>query len=144
MPFKLVNLKVPMSILICDRLNNVVFLSLNSIAPITTAAFHITKLILEYRDLPDDVLLKLCFKIGNISCIANLSLPLITALYLFIALYFIKKQEEKKLSSKCKSDVSACSFIHTILKKEDETDEVWKKRTISVRLREEEEYELYG
>jgi hypothetical protein len=49
-----------------------------------------------------------------------------------------KSREEKNLSSKCKSDVSACNFIHTILKKEDETDEVWKKRTISVRLREEE------
>jgi hypothetical protein len=96
MPFKLVNLKVPRSILICDRLNNVVFLRLNSIAPITTAAFHITELILEYPDLPDDVLLELCLKIGNISCIANLSLPLITALYLFVALYFIKKQGRKK------------------------------------------------
>ena len=92
MPFKLVNLKVPRPIVICDHINNGIFLTLNCIAPTLTAALCLTGIILlNHITNINSHYLKVCFKLGIISYMITLSLPLITGLYLFVALYFIRK-----------------------------------------------------
>ena len=95
MPIKLANRKVPKQIVICDHINNGVFLSLNCIAPILTAAFYITGIILEYP-VGDWNRVEHFYKMGNISYMITMTLPLITGSYLFVALYYIWRQTSKR------------------------------------------------
>lgn len=94
MPFKLASLQVPRTIVICDRINNGLFFSLNCIAPILTATFYITGMILGLHvNLRKE---KPFWRTGDVFYMITLSLPIITGSYLFVALYFIIKSTKKR------------------------------------------------
>ena len=127
-PFKLANKQVPRRMIICDKITNWVFLSLNCIPPVVTGVAAIGIESLEYKhwvldqavvfDLPvTDKMAHLVFlytKMANISYYLTLSLPMISGLFLFCALCKIynsmkKQQNETQVNIKAMT-LHATSF----------------------------------
>ena len=106
---KLVNIKVPRFIVICDNITNWIFLSLNSIPPILYGVGAIgyyqarsngnTELAKQFS-----VMFNICFQITEF-------VPIITGVYLFTALHFIRKYKRHEVQINAKAmTLHATSF----------------------------------
>ena len=109
LPLKLVNIKVPRIIVICDNITNWIFLSLNSIPPILYGVGVIglfqalsngnTELANKFS-----VMFYICFQITEFA-------PIITGVYLFTALHFIRKYKRHEVQINAKvMTLHAASF----------------------------------
>ena len=85
-PFKLSQTEVPKRILICNKITNRVFLSLNATLPILYGVGFIGELKADQKIAHDKFL-----KMGNFSYDITLFTPILSGAFLFTALYLIKK-----------------------------------------------------
>ena len=110
LPCKLAKLKVPRSIVWCDRITNLILISLNAIAPIAYGYSAIGALkALKHRNW--NLMIKYG-KIENISFQITQFLPLISGVYLFTALYYIRKYKRKEVQINIRTmAVHATSFL---------------------------------
>ena len=113
-PFKQAGKEVPRRIAICDKITDWVFFTLNWIAPVLLATGLVIILVVSSKN-PDDWVNKTLkfFKMSNISYMVSISLPIISGILLFCALYNIyksvKTQNETQVNLKAMS-LHATSF----------------------------------
>ena len=93
LPCKLAKVEVPKRIVLCDKITNWIFLTLNAIPPIVYGVSSVG----EWKAFNhrNKKLSNTYYKIGEISWWITMSLPLISGVYLFTALHFIRKNKKK-------------------------------------------------
>ena len=109
LPCKLAKVEVPKRIVWCDKITNWIFLTLNAIAPIVYGVSSICYWkALKHRNW----LLNLKYlKIELISFKITQCIPLISGVYLFTALYFIRKYKRNEVQINTKTmTLHATSF----------------------------------
>ena len=109
LPCKLAKVEVPKRIVLCDKITNWIFLTLNAIPPIvygvSSVGFVTT---LKHRNWK---LHATYIKIQDISWWITMSLPLVSGIYLFTALYFIRKYKRNEVQINTKTmTLHATSF----------------------------------
>ena len=88
-PFKLAKREVPKNIVICDQITNWVFLILNSIPPVLYGVGSISYFeAYENRNIKS---YHLFFSLARISYLVTEFIPIMSGVYLFTALYFLRK-----------------------------------------------------
>ena len=109
LPCKLAKVEVPKRIVLCDKITNWIFLTLNIIPPIIFGVSGVGAFkAFRHRNWK---LFNTYGKINNISWWITQSIPLISGVYLFTALHFIRKYKRNEVQINVKAMIlHATSF----------------------------------